>query len=160
MRHFEEKAMNNFRGVLPMFYRRYVDDSFVIFISKEEIQPFFNFLNTLHQNIVFTKEEQSDELRYFPFLDVKITKNGQSFQTSTYYKPTHTGIYMNWYSFTPRKYKLNLVKCLLFRAWNICSTKALFMEDSKVIRENLIKNLYPEKLLDAIITNFISKKSS
>ena len=34
------------------------------------------------------------------------------------------------------------------------------MEDSKVIRENLIINLYPEKLLDAIITNFISKQSS
>lgn len=160
MRHFEEEAFRNFEGNLPRFYRRYVDDSFVIFDNQSEVLPFYQYINTLHQNIVFTKEEESVEEGFFPFLDVRVMKLGNAFTTSTFYKPTHTGLYTNWYSFTPRKYKINLVKCLLFRAWNICSNATLFKEDCKVIKTNLMKNQFPEKLLDSIITNFVSKQTS
>ena len=31
MRHFEENVFKNFGGKLPLFYGRYVDDSFVIY---------------------------------------------------------------------------------------------------------------------------------
>ena len=143
-----------------MFYRRYVDDSFVIFENQVDVQPFFNYINNIHPNIVFTKEEQVNDLSYFPFLDVKVTKIGKTFLTSTYYKPTHTGLYTNWYSFTPRLYKINLVKCLIYRAWNVCSNRSLFNNDWKTIKENLLKNQYPEKLLDSILANFIENNSS
>ena len=160
MKHLEEIALENFKGNLLSFFRRYVDDSFVIFERQTDIQPFFEYINTLHRNIVFTKEEQSNETDYFPFLDVKIMKINNSFRTSTYQKPTNTGLYTNWYSFTLRKYKINLVKCLLFRAWNICSDRNLFDNDCKTIKDNLLKNQYPEKLLDAIIKNFITEQTS
>ena len=61
-------------------------------------------MNSIHNNIKFTKEEDI-EVSYFPFLNIKITKGNGQFRTSTYYKPTHTGVCTNWYSFTPRKYK-------------------------------------------------------
>ena len=38
MRNFEEKAFNNFTGTHPKFYRRYVDDSFLLFQDKSEVQ--------------------------------------------------------------------------------------------------------------------------
>ena len=64
---------------------------------------------------------------------------------------------MNWYSFSPRKYKINLVKCLLRRAWNICSDEPLFNQDWETIKSNLMKNQYPENLLNAIKKNFVEK---
>ena len=99
-------------------------------------------------------EESTYSDNYFPFLDIKIFKENNSFATCTYYKPTHTGLFTNWYSYTPRKYKINLVKTLLFRAWNICSNKNLFQRDVFTIKKNLLKNQFPEGLLNAIIKNF------
>ena len=160
MRHFEENALATFTGMRPLFYRRYVDDCFIILKDSRDVNPFFNFLNSLHRNIKFTKEEEELDNEFFPFLDIKICRDGSKFLTKTYYKPTFTGVYTNWYSFTPRKYKINLVKCLFFRAWNICSNRTLFDEDSQFIIENLKKNQFPEKLLDAILRNFIEKMES
>ena len=67
---------------------------------------------------------------------------------------------MNWYSFAQRKYKINLVKCLLNRAWNICSNEILFMSDWEIIKSNLMKNQYPEGLLNAIAKNFVERMKS
>ena len=160
MRYFEENAFQSYHGCSPILYRRYVDDIFLIFKSKSEVQSFYDHLNSFHPNIKFAKEEEVPENDFFSFLDVKVTKHGSSFSTSTFYKATHTGVYTNWYSFTPRKFKVNLVKCLLSRAWKICSSKTLFQQDWQVIKLNLIKNQYPEKLLDAIAKNFIEKAES
>ena len=116
---FEEDAFSSFIGISPSFYRRYVDDSFLIFDRKESVKPFFDYLNSLHPNIKFTKEEENNEHDFFPFLDIKIKRCSNKFVTQTYYKPTYTGLYTNWNSLTPRAYKINLVKCLLFRAFKI-----------------------------------------
>ena len=155
MRKFEENVFALYDGAKPFLYRRYVDDIFLLFKKHEDIHPFFNFLNQQHPNIQFTMETESPDCG-FPFLDVHITRHENSFLTRTYYKQTHTGLYTNWYSFTPRKYKLNLVKCLLFRAWQICSNRILFEDDWIVIKHNLVKNLYPEQLLDAVYRNFVT----
>lgn len=157
MRNFEEKALDTYQGPKPSFYRRYVDDSFLIFRDRLHVSPFFEFLNSLHPNIKFTKEEESGES--FPFLDIKIQKENNKFSTSTYYKPTHTGVYTNWYSFSPRKYKINLIKTLLFRAWSICSDADRFNHDVGVIKTNLLKNQFPSGLLEAVTRNFIEKVS-
>ena len=145
---------------ISIFQSNDVDDSFLIFKEKSDVQPFFQYLNNLHTNIKFTMEEESLVDNSFSFLDVKIVKRDGKFLTSTFYKPTHTGVYMNWYSFAPRKYKINLVKCLLHRAWNICSDENLFNLDWEIIKSNLIKNQYPEKLLSSIGKNFVAKMKS
>lgn len=121
LRHFEEKAFQQFTGTKPLYYRRYVDDSFLIFKEKSDVDMFFHYFNSLHTNINITMEMENFETGCLSFLDVKVTRNGQKFQTQTFYKQTHTGLYTNWYSFAPRRYKINLVKCLLSRTWNICS---------------------------------------
>lgn len=160
MRNFEERVFELFSGEPPIYYRRYVDDSFIIFKNKNDVQPFFEFMNKFHEGISFTKEEETTTSTFFPFLDVKVTRTTSGFVTSTFYKPTHTGLYTDWNSFTPRKYKFNLVKTLLSRAWNICSNKELFEHDCQTIKDNLMKNHYPEKLVDAVIRNFKEKQES
>ena len=103
---------------------------------------------------------EEEENGTISFLDVKVTKINEKFQTNTYYKPSHTGLYTNWYSFTERKYKINLVKCLFSRAWKICSNKELFKIDCETIIDNLKINCFPEPLLRAVLKNFVSKEES
>ena len=158
MCYLEHQMFTNYVGTLPLLYRRYVDDSFLIFDNEKSVLPFFNYFNNLHKNIKFTKESQSEEINEFPFLDLKIIKDDNRFMTCTYHKPSHTGLYTNWYSFTPRKYKINLIKTLLSRAWNICTSYQLFDQDVKTIRKSLLENQYPEGIVDPVIKNFIDNK--
>ena len=129
------------------------------FRQKSYVEPFFKFINGIHPNIKFTKEVET-EGEFFPFLDIKVTRQGNKFTTSTYYKPTHTDLYTHWKSYTPRKYKIDLIKCLLHRDWSTCSDINLFDADVVTIKQNLLKNQYPAGLLDATIKNFIHKKTN
>ena len=40
----------------PVFYRRYVDDIFVLFESAEHLSQFRNYFNTCHSNMSFSLE--------------------------------------------------------------------------------------------------------
>ena len=157
MRHLEQK-FSDFNGNPPLFYCCYVDDSLLLFQRKTDVAPFFDFVNSLHPNIKFTKEEEREDSSFFPFLDVQIIRTTTGFLTKTYYKPTFTGLYTNWYSFTQQKYKINLVKCLLLRVWKICSNISLFNGNWSTIKINLIKNQYPEALLISLHRNFVQRQ--
>ena len=57
-------------------YRRYVDDIFVLFKSKDHLLLFAKYMNTRHKNLKFTFDfEQNNS---FSFLDAKIAR-GTSF---------------------------------------------------------------------------------
>ena len=58
-------------------YRRYVDDIFVFFKSKDHLLPFATYTNTRHQILKFTFDfEQSNS---FSFLDIKIKRGSNGF---------------------------------------------------------------------------------
>ena len=48
------------------YYRRYVDDIFVLFISPKHLEAFRNFLNDQHANMSFTTENENKT--EYPFL--------------------------------------------------------------------------------------------
>ncbi|XP_068691626.1 uncharacterized protein [Montipora foliosa] len=116
---FEEKwVMKNINQSTIWF--RYVDDTFTLFKNKNDALSFLRYLNGRHNNIKFTIEfDQNDEI---PFLDILMKRNRDSFSTSVYRKKTFTGFYTKWDSFTPRKYKINLVRTLAYRCIRICSS--------------------------------------
>ena len=65
-------------------------------------------------NIQFPTEFEQDQ--EIPFLDVLIKpRPNNSFSTFIHRKKTFTGLYTQWYSFAPRKYKINLVRTLAYR---------------------------------------------
>ena len=74
----------------PIFYRRYVDDCFVIFRDRTHVDLFLDFLNSKHRNIKFTVEQESQGK--LPFLDVLVRKEGGRLQTSVFRKPTFSGL--------------------------------------------------------------------
>ena len=66
----------------PVYYRRYVNDIFVLFYSTDRLKKFKNYLNPKDRNIRFIcKEEHKNSM---PFLDVLITRTSNGFKTSVY----------------------------------------------------------------------------
>ena len=93
------------------------------------------------------EEENNGQL---PFLDVLVERRDSSFLTSVYRKPTFTGLYLNWHSFVPKSRKLSLIRCLSYRALNICSDNKI-EDELKVIKDIFINNGYPEEVIDVNI---------
>ena len=69
-----------------LYYRRYVDDCFLLFRSPNHIKPFLHYMNNQHPRIVFTQEAEDNNS--LPFLDILITRQNGFFTTSVYQKPT------------------------------------------------------------------------
>ena len=103
----------------PVFYRRYIDDTFLVFKHSSHVPLFLNYLNNKHPNIKFTSEtEISNGL---PFLDCNIHRVSNAFETSVYRKNTFSGLGISNFSFCSNAFKLNSINTLLFRAYGICS---------------------------------------
>ena len=67
--HHETKWLNDCpKKFKPVFYKRYVDDIFVLFKRPEHVKPFVDYMNSKHKNINFSFETEKDQ--QMPFLDV------------------------------------------------------------------------------------------
>ena len=106
------------------------------------------FLNSLYPSLRFTFEKESNLA--LPFLDVLVEKSPSKFITSIYRKPTFTGQYLRWNSFSPRKRKTNLILTLTHQAVAICSPERLQSELDK-IKFILLNNGYPEHVIKSFM---------
>ena len=78
---------NNFK---PICYKRYVDDTFLVFKESSHIKLFLNYLNSKHPKIKFTCEQETDGK--LSFLDVDLIKSDSgAISTGVYRKSTFTG---------------------------------------------------------------------
>ena len=110
--HYEKIWLNKYPSQFKLVvYRRYVDDIFVLFKSKEYSKLFFNYINSQHKNLKFTFE--TEDFNNFSFLDVKITRKNEWFVTSTFRKATFSGVFTNYDSFIFDTYKTDLVHTFL-----------------------------------------------
>ena len=67
--------------------------------------------------------------------------------TGTFRKPTFTALYLRWDSFVPLQYKRNLVSCLIYRAYRICSNQSIFKHEITFIENMLLNNGYPKNFI-------------
>ena len=104
-----EQCPNKFK---PVFYRRYVDDIFVLFESAGHLLKFHAYLNTYHPNMPFSFEQEiNDKLS---FLDVEVSQQQGKFVTTVYRKPTFSGMYTHFDSFLPEVYKVGMIYTLAY----------------------------------------------
>ncbi|BHF65310.1 hypothetical protein SprV_0200832000 [Sparganum proliferum] len=94
----------------PAFWRRYVDDTFVI-IERSRLADFQDLLSGIFPDIQFTREEEHAE--QLPFLDVLVTRtpNGE-LNTTVYIKATNTTQILNYHSNHPMAHKSSCVRTL------------------------------------------------
>ena len=55
---------------------------------------------------------------------------------------------MKFTSFVPLAFKINLISCLIIRAFKICSSSFSFNLELSFLKEHFLKNSFPPKLLD------------
>ena len=156
MCHFEKKWLNNCPPEFkPVYYRRYVDDTIVLFKKEEHLQLFRTYLNSCHQNINFTYEKEKEDS--LSFLDIKILRENDKFYTTVYRKDTFTGLYSNFRSLIPTVYKKGLIFTLLFRIFSICSNWTLMHIEISKLTKILLFNGYPLAIITKCITQFMDK---
>ena len=104
-------------------------NSFVIFKKKDHVQKFLRYTNSLHRNIKFACGRKKDNRILFLhiisnlpveekkttilFLHISISRNNNTQETSIFRKPTFSGVYTNFNSFSPTEYKRSLLHILL-----------------------------------------------
>ena len=97
-----------------------MDDTFVVWPhSPQDLQLFLQHLNSLHNDIKFTMEQEQDGR--IAFLDVEVSRlQDGSLSRTVYRKPTHTDRYLNNRSFHHPSIKSSVNRTLVRRAYNIC----------------------------------------
>ena len=76
MCHFENIWLENYLAHFKSIaYRRFVDDTFLLFQTKDHIEKFKNYLKKQHKSIKFTSEIEGNGP--LSFLDVTITHKKQ-----------------------------------------------------------------------------------
>ena len=125
----------------PVIYKRYVDDTFLLFRDVEHIDLFLSYMNSKHPNIKFTKELEEDAM--LSFLDVTITRINNVFETSVFRKKTFTGLGSHYLSIEPRLYKINAIRTLIFRAYNLSSSYLNFTKEIDFLKNYFHENGFP-----------------
>ena len=115
----------------------------------EHLQLFKDYLNQCHKNMSFTSESELNNS--MSFLDVRIEREGSSFVTSVYRKPTFSGVYSHFDSFIPISYKFVLVSTLIFRCFSICSDMSKFHLEVENLKFIFRKNGYASSFIDSCI---------
>ena len=124
----------------PILYRRFIDDTFLLFRDSAHVNKFYHYLNQKHPNIKFTKEIESN--KSLSFLDVEIVKSNNAFATNVYRKPSFTGQGFSFHSFCPFNVKIAVLKTYLHRAYDICSTYVSLDREFSFFRSYLMNNGY------------------
>ena len=90
--HYKSKWLENCpQQFKPQFYRRYVDDIFVMFKKRDHVKKILRYINSRHRNTKFTCKEEKDNK--ISFLDISIGRNNNALETSIFHKPTFSGVY-------------------------------------------------------------------
>ena len=135
----------------PIFYKRYVDDIFVLLKSESQV----NNLLFYQIYIRFTCEIEKD--RYLAFLDINVYRGNNKFETLVQRKLTFSGGYTNYRSFIATEYKSSLITTLLYRSFTIVSDYHKLHEEIVKLKSVLRQNGYPTRFLDKIISKFLDK---
>lgn len=152
---FEEKHLHSFKEKGIIYWRRYVDDTFVLLDAKVSPDYICDELSKCHSSIKFTcgKDNVEDSVtKSLAFLDVLIRKEvGMKFQTTIYRKPTYSGLMTKWDSFVPKSYKRSAISSMVYRAIRICSSHQEMHDQFDFIRKISSQNGYPNAFVESII---------
>ena len=140
----------------PKAYKRYVDDTFLLFENLDQIENFLNYLNAQHPNIRFTKEVENSES--LSFLDILITKVNNKFETSVFRKETFTGLGMHFLSFEPIIYKINALQTLIYRAYHLSSNYLKFHNEINFLHSFFHNNGFPSNMFYKYVKQFLNKQ--
>jgi hypothetical protein len=155
MGHLESKVLAE--AQFELTYCRYVDDIFASVANEENL----NWIKAKFEEksvLVFTYKLNNDNSLNFLDVHLEISNNKQHFLTSVFVKNTNNGDCMNFISLCPFRYKIGVIKTLLHRAYNICSSWEYFHIEVSRIKQLLTNNNFPTTVIDKTIREFMDVK--
>ena len=130
--------------------------TFTLFRNKDTAINFLHYLNSRHHNIQFTIEFEHKQK--IPFVDVSVKHHdNNSFSTSIYRKKAFTGLNTKKDSFTPTKYKINLIRTLTYRCLLICSSSSLLQTALNDVKNLLSRNGYPRGIITYNMNDVVTR---
>ena len=82
MGHLEHLWSENYKGISPEYYRRYIDDCIGITkMDMQQLQSFIDFVDNFHSLIKFTSTIHRSAVN---FLDMQIKLKGKKISTSIF----------------------------------------------------------------------------
>ena len=139
----------------PSYYKRCVDDIFVLFESETQVELFKNVTNTCHPKMKFTFEKHQNKCSNF--LDAKVIRENNVFTARVYRKPTFSGVYTHFDSYMSLNYKFRLVPTITFRSFTICFDMPKSHQEICKIKDIFIKNGYSKTFIDKCVKTFLNK---
>ena len=127
-------------------------------IKPSHVNLFLQYVNNKHPNIKFTCENEINGT--ISFLDIKISRFDNKFTTSVYRKSSFTGLGMNFFSFCTPQFKINSIRTLIFRAFNICSNFQNIHNEFEFLKSFFKCNGFPINLVCSHIKKFLAKQYS
>ena len=128
--------------------------NFIITLSYDKINKLKQTLEKKNSVLDFTTELNIN--RKNPFLDVLTDSTiNNKFTTSPYKKPTsYNSTLLSYHSECRQKYKIAIIKNLIHRPFYI-SSKTIFYKELTNIKQTLVNNNFPNKLVDQKIKLYL-----
>ncbi|XP_067119331.1 uncharacterized protein [Centruroides vittatus] len=117
VRKLEKRVLFDFRKDI-VYFKRYVDDIFILWKNNRKINEFIEGINRNSDGLKLKLEQKSSVTIHF--LDINIQFKNGHLSTSVYVKPTHSPLYIPSQSNDPYHYKMAAFRALIRRAFLYC----------------------------------------
>lgn len=145
----------------PKFYRRFLDDGFMIWEhSRQDLDAFISLMNSHDESINITAEINDMSV---DFLDVTMYKGNRFFHhnildSKVHFKMTDTHELLDHHSFHPKHTFNGIIKSQLIRFLRICNNMQDFHDATSMLFTALAERRhYSKRLLRYIKAEFLSK---
>ena len=143
-----EKSILDSAPIKPTYYRRFIDDIFMIWQHSEELKEFLEHMNRANKSIQFTHEKSQQEI---VFLDVTVYKGTTEHQdqgtsilnVKTHIKPTNKQLYVREDSYHPPSTGKGVTIGEAIRYLRTNSEKVQYQKMILKHKRNLAKRGYP-----------------
>ena len=156
MSDFETRHVFSY-ALQPSYYRRYIDDIFLIWDhSSEELDGFIDHLNSVHPTIKFTKSISDTVITY---LDLDIYKKDNILHTRTHFKSTNTFSYLHGQSNHPSSTFKGVTKGENIRILRNTSEEEIYQNTMEFINKQFKIRKYPDHFTTTPIVPFSQRQS-
>ena len=120
-----------------IFYKRYIDDVFIIGSSPAELEGTLRNLNSQDPSIKFTVENPHND-GFVPFLNTKVRIRHGNTELSWYKKPASKNVLLHARSGHPLYMKANVVRNLVITKEKICTQRSSEVDSmvDRILKEN------------------------
>ena len=141
---WEEKHVYTY-PLQPLLWKRFIDDIFMIWThGEDELEKFYEHLNSCHETIKFTMEKSRTEIA---FLDTKVRLNKGELSTELYTKPTDSHNYLRYNSSHPKHVMKAIPYSQLTRIKRICTDQEDFVKYGKRLCHHFLRHGYPHDVV-------------